>query len=72
MANVTLKFIDGDAGSTFEITAPEDVAVKSIYRKIKCDAGPLSVQPRDAVDLADRISDAFGGECGLEILRSPA
>jgi hypothetical protein len=63
---VTLFFIDGDAGVTFGVTKPTEAqAVAAVYRKIKTDEGPLSVEPKTLTDLADAVADAFGGECGI-------
>lgn len=69
---VILYFIDGDAGVTFASSSGDEKAVVNrLYRKLKTNDGPLSTAPRDAEDLADKIADAFGGECSLCIERSP-
>lgn len=64
-----MYFVDGDAGITFVASGPEQTAVASLYRKLRTAFGPLSTAPRDAADLADKVADAFGGECSLEIER---
>lgn len=64
--SVTIYFEDGDGGVTFAATKPtEREAVDALFNKIKCDEGPLSVQPLNFVALADAVSDAFGGECAV-------
>jgi hypothetical protein len=65
--SVTIFFIDGDAGVTFGVTKPTEAqAVAAVHRKIKTDAGPLSVALSTISELADAVADAFGGECGID------
>lgn len=62
----TIYFSDVDGGVKFAVHKPtERAAVDTIFRKIKCDSGPLSVRPLNAAALADAVADAFGGECGI-------
>lgn len=64
--SVTIYFIDGDAGVTFGVTKPTEAeAVATVYRKIACPEGPLSVEPKTIQELSDAVANAFGGECGI-------
>lgn len=66
--SVTIFFHDGDGGITLGVTKPtEREAVDAIYRKIKCDTGPLSAKPLNAIELSDAVSNAFGGECAITV-----
>lgn len=69
MSTVTMYFVDGDAGVTFAASGEERTLVASLYRKLRTAFGPLSTAPRDITDLADKIADAFGGECVLQVER---
>lgn len=65
---VTIFFHDGDGGITFGVTKPtEREAVDAMYRKVKCDFGPLSVKPLNAIALSDAVANAFGGECAITV-----
>jgi hypothetical protein len=59
-------YFHGVDGVKFAVHKPtERAAVDTIFNKIKCDSGPLSVRPLNAAALQDALADAFGGEYGI-------
>lgn len=57
-----------DGAVQFAVSKPtERAAVDTIFEKIKCDEGPLSVKPLNAAALADAVADAYGGACGITV-----
>lgn len=64
----TIYFHEVDGGVKFAVHKPtERAAVDTIFDKIKCDSGPLSVRPLNAAVLADAVADAFGGEYSITV-----
>jgi hypothetical protein len=64
MYRITLQDEDGD---TVLGTATTEYDVCALaWQKLKCDHGPLSGRaPRTFGALADRVSNAYGGEAGV-------